>query len=292
MKILVSGKNSQLGEEFFKITKNSKNIYEFTDSKTLNFNNVQSVEDVIKSFKPDIFINFSAYTKVDLAESNIEDARVINSLTPGFIAKLLSEYDSFFIHISTDYVFGIDKSGPYKHSDQTSPINNYGKTKLEGEEAIAKNKVRHLIIRTSGIFSSYGSNFVKTVAKKMINNQDIKIVDDQLTNFSFARDLASFVFKIIEGEKYNSITQKHSNIIHFTNEGNATWFEMAKFIRDNLSTVPESKLEPTTIDNWEAAAKRPKDSRLTIDYDLLNALGIKINPWQDNVLKVLRELNY
>ncbi len=290
MNVLVLGKNSQIGKELLAIKKPLNLKFFYTSSEDLNIINQNHIKNYIDKVKPSVIINFAAYTDVDGAESDEENAFLINSLAPEFISSIASEKNIYFINISTDYVFDGEISRPYDISDLTSPVNIYGKSKLDGELRILKNNKKSIIIRTSSIFSVHNKNFVKTIFNKLISGENLNVVDDQKISMTFAGDLAQMIlsllnFKILE----KFLNEEETRIIHYSNVGYTSWYEVALLIKENISSGV--KINPVSSISRHSRALRPKDSRLKLNSGLLRLLSIKSYDWKDRVIKVTRDLN-
>ena len=154
-----------------------------------------------KNISPSFFINCAAYTAVDKAETEKEQAYKINAEAVGNIAKQCNQFNTKLIHISTDYVFDGKGNEPYKEDQQTNPVNYYGYTKLSGEELALQNNADTIIIRTSWVYSEYGNNFVKTMLRLMKERKEINVVNDQLGSPTYAKDLAEAIIKIVNSER-------------------------------------------------------------------------------------------
>ena len=290
MNVLVLGKNSQIGKELLAIKKPLNLKFFYTSSEDLNIINQNHIKNYIDKVKPGVIINFAAYTDVDGAESDEENAFLINSLAPEFISSIASEKNIYFINISTDYVFDGEINRPYDISDLTSPVNIYGKSKLDGELRILKNNKKSIIIRTSSIFSVHNKNFVKTIFNKLISGENLNVVDDQKISMTFAGDLAQMIlsllnFKILE----KFLNEEETRIIHYSNVGYTSWYEVALLIKENISSGV--KINPVSSISRHSRALRPKDSRLKLNSGLLRLLSIKSYDWKDRVIKVTRDLN-
>ena len=295
MTTLIFGKNSQVGKELLNFTVNSEIDCTFYNSKDLNFNNNDQIQYVLNKIKPDIIVNLAAFTDVDASEENYGDALIINAQAPGLIASISKDINASFINISTDYVFGKVKNGPFSSSSETGPINSYGKSKLKGEILTLQNNNKSLIIRTASVFSVNKSNFVKSIAEKLINNESLEVIENQLISMTYAKDLANLIYILLDKNKLENVINKSSNnIIHFTNEGFTNWYEVASFIKSELDRFHSKlgMLKSISAEKWKSKAKRPYDSRLSIDYGVLSSLDIGSHKWQDRVKEVLNNLNY
>ena len=180
MNILLIGVGGQLGRSLNEIKLDNKHFNIFSpDSKALDLTNNQSIDKCMSEFKPNLIINCAAFTKVDDAEISKDEAFKVNSIAPGYIAKKADELNSFFIHISTDYVFGGEGNGPYKNTDNPSPLNYYGLTKYEGERNIINNTDNFLIIRTASLMSHYRGNFASLIIDNLLNSKKMNIIKNQ-----------------------------------------------------------------------------------------------------------------
>ena len=191
-KILVTGANGQLGNEIRAIAKSSADSYIFTDivedaeTKYLDITDLDAVRKVVKENSVNIIINCAAYTNVDKAEEESEEATTLNAKATAHLAKAIKEVGGLLVHISTDYVFGGEGDRPYTEEQQTPPTSVYGRTKLAGEEAIIATDCRYIIIRTAWLYSEFGKNFCKTMINLTSTKPQIKVVDDQIGTPTYA----------------------------------------------------------------------------------------------------------
>jgi dTDP-4-dehydrorhamnose reductase len=290
MKIVVIGKNSQIGKQLSVLLKKNKHNLFFFDSSTLNLLNLDNIKNILYEIQPKLVVNLAAYTDVDNAEDNHELVYNINALGPETLAEVSNKINAFLIHISTDYVFGENGIGPFSYDAKTGPLNFYGKSRLDGEDNVLSNNDNSLIIRTSGIFSIYNKNFVKTVTNKLLKHENIDVISDQKISITYAGDLAEFINKVSSIDVLTKLILNSSKrIIHFSNIGHTSWYEVAKFIEISLKDRVNftGKVSAVTSENWSSKAKRPSDSRLDIDYSLFDSLDIKLIKWQDRVRKVI-----
>jgi len=294
MKVLISGKNSQMGQKLFSMSEKIPHELIFLDSKLMDLKDVKCINNIINNHHPDIVINFSAYTNVDEAEDNFQEVQLINSLGPKYLAMASKQINAFFIQISTDYVFGKYDNPPFSPLSKTGPLNLYGLSKLQGEENALESNNKSIIIRTSSLYSEFGDNFVKTIAKKLINKEDLKIISDQRISMTYADDFINALIAILNEKKLDDIiSTKLPSIMHYTSDGYTTWFNVANEILVNLNEYYSNLgiITPIAYSEWLSKATRPKDSRLSIDYSLLSSLNIKLNPWEFGIKEVLKRLN-
>ncbi len=261
MKILVIGSGGQLGLEFQKISNSYDSLsWVFSTTKTLDLLKLDTISSFLNDINPSVIINCAAYTSVDKAEIQSKLADTINFKAVDLISRWTSEHTKKLVHISSDYVFdGLIKL-PLSENSNTNPINEYGKTKLKGEQVCLKNDPNSIIIRTSWLYSSFGKNFVKTVIELMKKNNSIRIVNDQIGSPTYAYDLAKVILKIIFNYK------NESGLFHYSNEGEISWFEFAKSIRELYNL--DCKIIGVSSKEFKTLAKRPK-------YSFLNKSKIK-----------------
>lgn len=266
MKILILGSNGQLGKSLQKIFHNNYEIW-FSSKKEIDISKFKDTEKSILSFKPNLIINASAYTAVDNAEKNPEQAFLINHESVKNLSKICFKINCLLIHISTDYVFDGKSNIPYLENDITNPMSIYGKSKLFGENSIIESGCKYIIIRTAWVFSEYGSNFLKTMLK-LSKNKSLKIVDDQIGCPTYVHDLAKVIFTI--SNKYNT-SRNYKEVYHFCGNEPVTWFEFAQMIFkiDSQDNDGSKNPELYKINSSELnyLAERPK-------YSILNAQKI------------------
>ena len=223
--ILVTGKDSQLAQCINDIEYTLPSFkFIYKNSKDLDITNFKSLNDFFRIQKIDFCINCAAYTAVDKAEIEVQKAEQVNEIAPKNLATLCNFFNTTLIHISTDFVFDGEKQSPYTELDQTNPLNVYGQTKLNGENQIIMKTNKYYIIRTSWLYSEYGSNFLKTMLRLTKQKKEISVITDQTGSPTYAKDLAEVIFKIIASKK------EEYGIYHYSNNGEVTWFEFATTI--------------------------------------------------------------
>ena len=258
-KILVAGGNGQLGNCLKKIADDYSNEYtfKFTDSSEMDITDSSQIEDIFYDFKPDYCINASAYTAVDLAETEIEKAYAVNAEGVGNLAEVCKEYKTVFIHVSTDYVFDGETNISYDEENFTNPQGVYGASKRKGEELALENNPKTIILRTSWLYSEFNKNFVKTMLNLYSTKEELNIVADQFGQPTNSNDLAEAIMQIIKTDN------KTYGIFHFSNYPETTWYDFAYKIAE-LSGSP-IKLNPIKTEQYPTPAKRPKRSTMNLD---------------------------
>lgn len=283
-KVLVTGSEGQLGSEIKERSKKISDInFLFADQPQFSFENLQDIDSKLNFYAPDLIINCAAYTAVDQAETEIELVDLINNKAVGYIANWVSKNKKKLIHISTDYVFDGTKNYPLNEEMTPTPINNYGKSKLNGELAILNANTDAIIIRTSWLYSAYGKNFVKSMIYLMQQRKEISVVNDQIGSPTYAGDLANFILKLINGDKW------HNGIFHFSNIGESTWYEFAIAIK-NLTKL-DCYIHPVSSDNFPTKAKRPKYSLLD-KTKIKNVYKLEISHWEESLKHMISNLSF
>ena len=283
--ILVTGSNGQLGSEIRELSAESQNDFYFTYRNELDITNKDTVDGFCIQNNIDVIINCAAYTAVDKAEEDEQNADKTNHLAVKNLAEIAKERNIKLIHVSTDYVFDGTHYKPYCENDRTNPNGVYGKTKLDGEKAMQEiNPENSVIIRTSWVYSSYGANFVKTMLRLGKDKDALGVIFDQVGTPTYAGDLAKTILSILPKIANNKI-----EIYHYSNEGVLSWYDFAKEIMKMAKL--ECQINPIETKEYPTPATRPY-------YSLLNKSKIKkeyniaIPYWKDSLdtcLKKMRE---
>ena len=281
--ILVTGSNGQVGSEIKELSDKYPYVFYFTNRDNLDITNEKVIKEFIVKNNITAIINCAAYTAVDKAESEIQQADKINHQAVFHLASIAKEKNIKLIHISTDYVFDGTNHKPYIETDTTNPQSVYGQTKLDGEKALQiMNPTNSIIIRTSWVYSSYGNNFVKTMLRLGRERESLGVIYDQVGSPTYAKDLAKAILDILP-----KINNTKTEIYNYSNEGVCSWYDFAKEIMKmaNLSC----KVNPIETSQYPTPAKRPH-------YSLLNKLKIKndytidIPYWKDSLVECLKKL--
>lgn len=289
MVVLVTGASGQLGQAIKSVSANHPQIdFRFADSTALDITDTNSVESYFAAVKPDFCINAAAYTAVDRAESEPQKARLINVDGARNIAAVCKQYDTTLIHISTDFVFDGISTTPYTEDDRTSPVSVYGKTKLDGEKAIAEMWEKHIIIRTSWLYSPFGNNFMKTMLRLASERDSLSVVSDQIGTPTNAVDLAEAIIGIIQyvNSTHPAPNTVHSGpygVYHFSNAGQCSWYDFAKKIFEFNNIKIALHAIPTSA--FPTAAVRPKYSVLD-KTKISRTFDLSILDWEDSLQKI------
>jgi len=287
MKVLITGANGQLGSEIKARSEQFPGIeFLFTDVDELDLTDFESVRAYCEQHQPSFIVNCAAYTAVDVAETDIDLATLINTKVPAFLGKIAAQINAKVVHVSTDYVFDGTACTPYEEADLVDPDSVYGKTKLNGEIALVKEDPKAIIIRTSWLYSSYGKNFVKTMIKLGIERDELKVVVDQVGTPTFAGDLADAILMIVSKAQEEGSTWK-AGIYHFSNEGVCSWYDFAKAIHEIYGI--DCNVHPISTDEYPTPAKRPAYSVLC-KKKIKRNYGITIPYWRDSLKSCIEQL--
>jgi dTDP-4-dehydrorhamnose reductase len=291
MRILVIGKNGQLGRSIQKIVKkenyNNQNAddFIFVGKEELDLSNENNITRYFEGNAFDIIINCAAYTAVDKAEEEPNFANQINYLAVKQLGQIVKNQQAKLIHISTDYVFDGESDKSYVETDKTNPINAYGRTKLAGEQILKEiMPTDAIIIRTSWMYSEYGNNFVKTMLRLSKERDEINVVSDQIGSPTYATDLAEVILKIIDDKAYQDKGQS-TEVYHYSNEGEISWYRFTEEIFK--ITKIDCKVNPITTEQYPTPAKRPKNTFMNKDK-ITEAFSVSIPDWKESLTKACK----
>lgn len=283
MVVLVTGANGQLGQAIQFISKKYAEIdFVFCDSARLDITDLNNVKQIFTQFKPDYCINAAAYTAVDKAESEPEKAHLINVVGAKNLAEVCKEFSAILLHVSTDFVFDGTSKKPYTEDDKTNPTGVYGQTKLDGEKAIQATFDHYFIIRTSWVYSQFGTNFMKTMLRLASERDSLSVVNDQIGTPTNAVDLAEVLIAIILKNQKSATVNLQSKIFNFSNEGECSWYDFAKKIFEIHTISINLQSIPTT--SFPTPAKRPSYSVLD-KSKIKRVFGITIAHWEESLKK-------
>jgi dTDP-4-dehydrorhamnose reductase len=284
--ILITGAKGQLGSELKEVSKNFYGYdFIFTDIDSLDITSLEKISEFIKKSKPDWIINCAAYTLVDKAEVEPDQALLINGTAVKNITEAIRGSECRFIHVSSDYVYDGSSNVPYNENITANPLSAYGRSKLAGEKyALLHNG--SMIIRTAWLYSSFGNNFVKTILRNAAEKESLKVVFDQTGTPTYAADLAGAIMNIISGVIRNQIAM-NSGIYNYSNEGVCSWYDFAReIIKESGLTC---RVLPVLTKDYPQAAKRPVYSVLD-KSKIKENYGLSIPHWRDSLIKCLKLL--
>jgi dTDP-4-dehydrorhamnose reductase len=295
MKILLFGKGGQVGWELQRsLAPLGELVAVSTDSQELcgDFTNLEGIAQTVNSIAPDIIVNAAAYTAVDKAESEPESARIINARAPGVLAQEAQRSGAWLIHFSTDYVHDGSGNHSWNETDSVGPLSVYGKTKLEGEEAIRSSGCKYIIFRTSWVYAARGGNFAKTMLRLAQERDSLTVIDDQIGAPTGAELLADVTAHVIR-EAWQC--PEVSGLYNLAAGGETSWHGYASFVIDFARQagldikVMQEAIQPIPTSAFPLPAPRPKNSRLDT-CKLQNTFGLNLPHWQCGVTRMLTEI--
>jgi dTDP-4-dehydrorhamnose reductase len=296
--VLLIGKTGQVGAELLQFLPQLGEVVA-PDRSQMELSVPNDIRRTIRDVRPRLIVNAAAYTAVDQAERDETKARIINAEAPGVIAEEAKAIGAAMVHYSTDYIFDGLKRTPYEESDHPNPINIYGKTKLEGEEAIRSAGISHLIFRTAWVYATRGRNFLLTILRLATEREELKIVSDQIGAPTWSRDIAvatsEILSQILAKNNAGSGFSKYCGIYHLTAAGETTWFDFAKAILEEASRIAQhipwfaaatggrplitTRVIPITTKEYPTPASRPAYSVLSNSL-LTRTFGFKMQDWR------------
>ncbi len=281
--ILVTGSMGQLGSEIKELSSNYNYNFFFTTRDDIDITSKDSIKEFCQTNSINVIINCAAYTAVDKAESDMENADLVNRKAVKKLSIVAKELNIKLIHISTDYVFDGKNFKPYVEEFQTNPQSVYGKTKLDGENEIRDiNPLNSIIIRTSWVYSYYGNNFVKTMLRLGKEKEELGVIFDQVGTPTYAKDLAITILDIIP-----QIENSKVEIYNYSNEGVLSWYDFAKEIMKMAKL--NCKVNPIETYQYPTPAKRPHFSLLN-KSKIKSKFNLEIPYWKDGLDDCLKRL--
>ena len=288
MKILVTGAMGQLGREISKLADSTEHTYIYTDVRAhegvaeLDVTDAEAVNAAVQGV--DVIVNCAAYTDVNKAESDAEAAHKVNALAPAELAEAAKAAGAMLIHVSTDYVFDGQANVPYTEDAARNPLGVYGCTKMEGEDAIIKSGCRHLIFRTSWLYSTTGKNFFLTMSELTASKPELKVVVDQVGTPTYAYDLAYLITYIIEENFLD-----RNGVYNYSGEGVCSWFDFASEINSQMGHT--CRIVPCRSEEYPTPAERPHysvldKSKVKRDY------GIEIPYWRQSLAMAVLDYQF
>ncbi len=282
MNILVTGAAGQLGKTIQNAVQDCSNRYFFCDVQELDITDAQAVEAYVSANGINVIVNCASYTAVDRAEDEPEMADAINHKAVAAMAKVARDNDAVLIHISTDYVFDGTACVAYREDSQTGPLSVYGRTKADSERAVVESGCRYIILRTSWLYGTEGSNFVKRIIEKSAESPVLRVISDQIGTPTFAEDLAGLIVSIIEDNMLD-----RTGIYNYSNEGVCSWYDFAHEICAQSGHLCD--VLPCHTDEYPRKAVRPHFSVLD-KTKVKETFGIGIPHWKDSLTVCMNEL--
>ncbi len=294
MKILLLGKDGQIGSRLRDSLASIGNILAFGRNE-LDLENPSGLQRELEAARPDIIVNAAAYTDVERAEMEPGRARAVNCDAVALMANYAAQNGAGLVHYSTDYVFDGKKDTPYVEQDIAAPLNVYGATKRDGETAVRSARCRHLILRTSWIYSSGGRNFARTILRLAHEHDTMQVIDDQIGSPTTARLVADVTTDILKRLPYRDWPMDLDGTFHVTASGDTSWYGFARLlVEEGHRTGMKLRCWPEGITavksrEYKTAAARPLNSRLSTER-ILRVFGVQLPLWTDDVCWTLSEL--
>ena len=287
MKILLLGKIGQVGFELQRTLAPLGEVIAI-DRPELDFLSLDNLGTLVRQHAPHAIVNAAAYTAVDKAESDSTLCRALNATAPGFLATEAKKLNALFVHYSTDYVYPGDKKTPYVEDDDTGPLSEYGRSKLEGDQLIQQSGAHHLIFRTEWVYGTRGGNFLRTMLRLAKGKPELRIVSDQIGAPTWSRMLAEGTAHALA--RAASDPARYSGVYHLTAAGETSWFHFAEAIFELISVERRPKVIPISIAEYPLPARRPAYSVLSNDK-FATTFGIRLPDWRRQLELVAAEIN-
>ncbi len=292
MRLLVTGSHGQVARCFLEAAPASPGITACAIGRpALDICSTPTIERAIADIRPNVIINTAAYTAVDDAEGEPERAHALNCDGARLMSEAANRRGVPIIHISTDYVFDGQKASAYLEIDATTPTSIYGRTKLDGERAVAAANPKHIILRTAWVYSPFGKNFVKTILSNAAKGNPLRVVEDQIGSPTYAPHLVEAILAIAEQITGPEARTDAWGVYHAAGQGAASWFDVAREILAQSKAVggPQTALSAIGSDGYPTRATRPKNSILDCTK-MKRVFGAELPPWQAGVAQCVRRL--
>jgi dTDP-4-dehydrorhamnose reductase len=293
MKILLLGANGQVGTELQRTLLVLGELKSCTRAQA-NLEDLKGLRSLIQDYQPNVIVNAAAYTAVDRAESDKNQAELINATAVGVMAQEAKNLDAWLVHYSTDYVFDGEKLEAYIESDATNPVNVYGSTKCKGEELITSSGCKHLIFRTSWVYGSHGNNFAGNMIRLFQEKDELSVVSDQIGVPTSSELIADITFAcLMQALRKNTDL---SGIYHLAPSGNTSWYGFAQYLLEKGQSIVDGlsshsvNLNPIPTSQYPTPAQRPKNSLLNTNK-ISQEFGIFMPMWQTHADRFLNQ-NY
>ncbi len=303
MKVLVTGRSGQVGRELVRALPDVAEVIA-TRRDELDLSRPHEIVRRLHELRPDLIINAAAYTAVDRAEEEPDEALAVNAHAPRILGEEAARMGVPVVHYSTDYVFDGEKAAPYEEADRTAPLNVYGRTKLLGERGLRASGAAHLIFRVAWVYGSGPANFLATMLKLFAERDTVRVVADELGAPTWSRDIARgtiAALRAVGGDprgwtrsRLASALRERGGLYHLAPSGETSWYGFAAEIRrlaeaSDAFTTRVSSLVAIPAREWPSAARRPRNSRLSSGA-LASALGVRLPDWRNGVESCLREI--
>jgi dTDP-4-dehydrorhamnose reductase len=294
VRILLTGKNGQVGFELQRALAPLGELHA-VDYAECDLADASALSCLVQSVKPDLIVNAAAYTAVDRAESEPELAHAVNAVAPKVLGVEAAKLGAWLVHYSTDYVFDGTKQGTYREDDLTNPLGVYGRTKRDGEIALAASGAQHLIFRASWVVGAHGKNFAKTILRLALERESLNVVADQYGAPTSAPLLADVTAQLVRQRQREGAENFPFGLYHLVPGGETTWCDYARFVvSEALVAGRPVKLTPEAIraipsSEYPTAARRPSNSRMDTQK-LRRTFGLELPHWESGVQHILHQI--
>ena len=289
MRILVIGKDGQVGHELARLVWRGNNLI-LVGRQDCDLSDPQSIRNLVRSVAPQIVVNAAAYTAVDKAETERDLCFAVNATAPLVLAEEAARLDALLIHYSTDYVFNGEKTEPYLETDTPDPLSVYGSSKAAGEAAIARTASRYLLLRTTWVYGAHGKNFLRTMLRLAQDRPELRVVDDQIGAPTSAPAIAAATASLIGW--YSEIPADFAcGVYHMTAGGSTSWCGFARAILSTGAGGAKPRVLPISAADYPTPAKRPKNSVLSNDK-FERTFGFRLAPWEAQLADVLAGVEF
>lgn len=296
MKILLLGKNGQVGWELQRSLAPLGEVIALSSGSTDycgDLANLEGLAQTVRGIAPDVIVNAAAYTAVDKAEADIEQAHLVNALAPGVLASEAQKLGAWLIHYSTDYVFDGSGEHAWQESDATGALSVYGQTKLAGEQAVAAARGKHLIFRTSWVYAARGANFAKTMLRLAAEREQLNVINDQFGAPTGAELIADITAHCL---RHAVLHPEVSGLYHLAAGNVTSWFDYAQYVIETARSagvpikVATDAIKPIPASAYPLPAPRPFNSRLNTNK-LQETFGLVLPEWKSGIARMLTELS-
>lgn len=286
--ILLFGANGQLGTRLRTLLM-ARGPVRAVGHAELDLRDLVRLRALVREARPGLIVNAAAYTAVDTAESDAENARLVNAEAPRVMAEAAAELGALLVHYSTDYVFDGSARTPYTEESPTRPLGVYGITKLAGEQAVAAAGADYLTLRTAWLYSNHGKNFLNTMLRLAGERDELRVVNDQLGSPTYADLVAEATIAMLDGVYANgSVRKERCGLYHVTCSGETSWWGFAQRIIELAGFAARVTVKPIPTSEYPTPARRPAYSVLANDK-LERVFGIRLPDWQDGLQRCLAE---
>lgn len=295
MKLLLLGSNGQVGWELQRALSPLGELV-ICDRRQADLSRPGALVELVQQHRPDVIVNAAAYTAVDKAESDEEAARLVNATSVGVLAEQAKLLDALLVHYSTDYIFDGSQPGFQPENTSVVPLNVYGRTKLEGEQAVRSSGCRHLILRTSWVYAARGQNFAKTMLRLASERDELRVVSDQIgapTSAELIADITALMLQRMDTDA--ELARRAEGTYHLVASGQTSWHEYTGFIVKTARDlgmqlkVDDSRILPIRAAEFVSAAARPGNSRLD-NRKLRTTFNLQLPHWQHHAARMLQEI--